>query len=237
MFRRTASRSAGSIWGRCSGSAADPDLTRVVGEQDQRGSGHLAELPANAVLRIERDREGRVRATRRPRRDRRVGGEGELRRVDADDAHAVTRVGLVPRLGVRERAQAARIGVGPEHEHDRPAAERVGAERRAVDPAGGVTRAAAAGRPAWSRPRARPPRIARRSTRAYHVAPTAAISATIPIPQTICGRESTAGEYSGFLLDSRPAWIHAARSRGAGRLPTAPRTAPRLTRPKGVPSC
>src|SRR5205823_10781243 len=62
--------------------------------------------------------------------------ERELRRVDADDLEAVLVVRGVPRIQVRQRAEAVDARVGPEVDEDNLAAELLRRQRLRVDPGG-----------------------------------------------------------------------------------------------------
>src|SRR6185437_593577 len=65
---------------------------------------------------------------------RRVVLEREFRRVDSDDDQAVLAVALLPRLHIRDRAQAVDAAIGPEVDHHDMALELCRGQRRAVEP-------------------------------------------------------------------------------------------------------
>src|SRR5439155_9629249 len=115
------------------------------------------------VLVVQRYSIAETQVARRLADDREDMLEGELGRVDADDHEPVLRIGAVPRLEVRERAQAVDARVRPEVDQDDLAAQLRDRERTAVQPvidAGEVRRRAIVGQTAGDSPDRLPARHA-----------------------------------------------------------------------------
>ncbi len=96
----------------------------------------VPERRPRAVLAVERDRVADAQPLDRAADVRGHRLERELGRVDANDHEPVLAVHAVPRLDVRERAQAVDARVGPEVDQHDLAAQLLDRQGRAVHPAG-----------------------------------------------------------------------------------------------------
>ena len=114
-----------------------PDVPRLVDEVIRRPV-VVPECIPRAVVVVEGDRVAHPEAFDSGAHVAEIVLEGELGRVHAEDDEPLRSIALVPRLQVRERAEAVDAGVRPEVDQHDLAAQRMEAERPRIDPRGDV---------------------------------------------------------------------------------------------------